>query len=95
MVLKKLHVGPPYGAQPIDSKNGVEASAILYSIAETAKANGLKPFEYFKFLLEQILNYQVMFRQITWMILYHGPIIYRTSAEKLNKDNSAASNWRH
>ena len=42
----------------IDSKNGAEASAILYSIAETAKANGLKPFEYFKFLLEQILIHQ-------------------------------------
>ena len=39
----------------IDSKNGAEASAILYSIAETAKANGLKPYEYFKYALEQIL----------------------------------------
>lgn len=42
----------------IDSKNGAETSAILYSIAETAKANDLKPFEYFKFLLEQILIHQ-------------------------------------
>ncbi len=33
----------------IDSNNGAEASAILYSIAETAKANGLKPYEYFKY----------------------------------------------
>lgn len=42
----------------ISSKNGAQASAILYSIAETAKANGLKPFEYFKYLLEQILLHQ-------------------------------------
>lgn len=42
----------------IDSKNGAEASAILYSIAETAKADGLKTYEYFKFLLEQILLHQ-------------------------------------
>lgn len=38
-----------------DSKNGATASGILYSIAETAKANKLKPYEYFKYLLEQIL----------------------------------------
>ena len=27
---------------------------MLYSLAETIKANGLKPYEYFKFLLEQL-----------------------------------------
>ena len=42
----------------IDSKNGAESSAILYSIAETAKANGLKPYEYFKYILEEILKHQ-------------------------------------
>lgn len=42
----------------IDSKNGAEASAMLYSIAETAKANGLKPYEYFKYVLEEILKHQ-------------------------------------
>ena len=30
---------------------------MLYSIAETAKANGLKPFEYFKYLLEGIMEH--------------------------------------
>ena len=38
-----------------DTKAGAETSGMLYSIAETAKANGLKPYEYFKYLLEQIL----------------------------------------
>ena len=42
----------------IDSKNGAEASAMLYSVAETAKANGLKPYEYFKYVLEQLLIHQ-------------------------------------
>lgn len=42
----------------IDSKNGAETSAMLYSIAETAKANGLKPYEYFKYALEVILKHQ-------------------------------------
>ncbi len=39
----------------IGTKNGAKSSAILYSIAETAKANNLKTFDYFKYLLEQIL----------------------------------------
>ncbi|WP_277409206.1 transposase domain-containing protein [Lacrimispora xylanisolvens] len=41
----------------IDSKNGAAASAALYSIAETAKANNLKPYEYFSYLLEQLMLY--------------------------------------
>lgn len=31
-----------------------ENSAIIYSIAETAKANDLKPYEYFEHLLTEI-----------------------------------------
>lgn len=38
----------------IDTVAGAKASAIIYSIAETAKANNLKPYEYFKYLLEEI-----------------------------------------
>ena len=32
----------------IDTINGATSSAIIYSIAETAKANTLKPYEYFE-----------------------------------------------
>ena len=38
----------------IDIISGAKASAIAYSIAETAKANNLKPYEYFKYLLSVI-----------------------------------------
>ena len=38
----------------IDTVNGAKASAIIYSIAETAKANNLKPYNYFEFLLTEI-----------------------------------------
>lgn len=38
----------------IDTIVGAEASAIIYSIAETAKANNLKPYNYFEYLLEEI-----------------------------------------
>ena len=41
----------------ISSKRGARASAILYSLAETSKANGLKPYEYFKYVLEQMLEH--------------------------------------
>ena len=34
--------------------NGANSSAIIYSIAETAKANNLKPFDYFEYLLTEI-----------------------------------------
>ena len=38
----------------IDTVNGANSSAIIYSIAETAKANNLKPYEYFEYLLTEI-----------------------------------------
>ena len=38
----------------IDTVKGAEASAIVYSIVETAKANNLKPYEYLKYLLTEI-----------------------------------------
>lgn len=41
----------------IDTVAGAKSSAILYSIAETAKANDLKPYEYFEFLLKEIPEY--------------------------------------
>ena len=40
--------------QMIDTINGAASSAIIYSIAETAKANNLKPFDYFEYLLTEI-----------------------------------------
>jgi len=38
----------------IDTIEGAKASAIIYSIAETAKTNNLKPYQYFRYLLEEI-----------------------------------------
>jgi len=38
----------------IDTVRGAQASAVVYSIAETARANNLKPYEYFKYLLEEL-----------------------------------------
>jgi transposase len=37
-----------------NTANGANASAVLYSLIETAKANGLTPFDYLKLLLEEL-----------------------------------------
>jgi len=39
-----------------NTQNGARASSVIYSIIETAKENGLKPFEYLKFLFEIMPN---------------------------------------
>ena len=36
-----------------DGHKGAKASAVLYSVVETAKANGLTPYNYITYLLEQ------------------------------------------
>ena len=38
----------------ITSTKGATASAEAYSIAESAKANGLKPYKYFEYLLAEL-----------------------------------------
>jgi hypothetical protein len=36
--------------------NGAQASSVVYSIIETAKENGLRPFQYLQYLLETLPN---------------------------------------
>ena len=40
----------------INSIKGAQASALAYSIAESAKANNLRPYMYFKYLLTELPN---------------------------------------
>lgn len=42
-----------------DTEGGAKTSAILYSIAETAKANNLKPYEYMKYVLTQLAESRI------------------------------------
>jgi len=37
-----------------NTASGANASAVLYSLIETAKANGLTPFNYLMYLLEEL-----------------------------------------
>ena len=52
--IKKFCVGKK-NWQIAATKNGAEANGILYSIAETARANGLRPYYYFKHVLETMI----------------------------------------
>ena len=56
----------------IDTINGATSSAIIYSIAETAKANNLKPYEYFEYLLIQIPAHMDDTDHSFWKIFFHG-----------------------
>lgn len=38
----------------IDIVAGAKSSAVIYSIAEIAKANNLNPYDYFEYLLTEI-----------------------------------------
>lgn len=40
------------------SPKGAEASAVVYSIIETAKANGLNPYDYLQFLFKNLPGVQ-------------------------------------
>ena len=42
----------------MESDNRANVSAMIFSIAETAKANNLNTYEYFEFLLTEIPNHQ-------------------------------------
>jgi hypothetical protein len=54
--------------QVIDTISGAKASAIWYSLAETANANNLKPYEYFKYLLEEIPKHLQNVCAITYIL---------------------------
>ena len=41
-----------------NTPKGADASAVIYSIIVTAKENKLKPFDYLKYLLEEIPSFE-------------------------------------
>ena len=41
----------------IDTPRGAEASAVLYSLVETAKANNLRIYDYITYLLQELPKY--------------------------------------
>ena len=69
---------------------GAESSSIIYSMIETAKANGLKPYEYLKHILETIPNIQNKEDYNTLLPWSKElPQSCRLKADKPNKDNDS------
>ena len=70
----------------IESSNGAKASAVLYSLVETAKANGLNTFEYFNLLLTEIPqhvddnNLRFLDNLLPW-----SPMVQKTCPSKYKK----------
>ncbi len=61
----------------IDTIKGAEASAVLYSLAETSRANGLRSYEYFSYLLTELLpNIFMILRQRSLNHCFHGQKIF-------------------
>ena len=58
--------------QMIDTINGAKSSAIIYSIAETAKANYLKSYDYFEYLLTEIPKHMADQNSFLLKICFHG-----------------------
>lgn len=69
----------------IDTVNGANSSAIIYSIAETAKANNLKPFDYFEYLLTEIPKRVDDKTQIFLQNFCHGQICCPKTLESRKK----------
>lgn len=69
----------------IDTVNGANSSAIIYSIAETTKANNLKPFDYFEYLLTEIPKHVDDKTQIFLQNFCHGQICCPKTLESRKK----------
>ena len=52
-----------------NTPKGADASAAIYSVVETAKANGLKPFSCLSFLLDRFANGCLPEDCLLWMPL--------------------------
>lgn len=65
----------------IDSIAGAGSSAVIYSIAETAKENDLKTYDYFEYLLTEIPKHLDESDRSSVRVYFFDQISYRLSAE--------------
>ena len=69
----------------IDTINGANSSAIIYSIAETAKANNLKPYDFLNTCSQSFQNMQMIQTEIFWHHFCHGQKHCRNISGNLRK----------
>ncbi len=65
-----------------DTPQGARASAACYSLIETAKANGLEPYAYIKYLLDHIGDADTL-NKLDALLPWNAP------SEKLEKNTKA------
>jgi len=58
-----------------NTPKGATASAIIYSIIETAKENGLVPFNYLTYLLEKLPNTNLQDKEQLDLLLPYSPVL--------------------
>ena len=58
---------------------GAESSAVIYSIVESAKANGLNIYEYLKYLLEQLPSSKMSYEDLEELTPWNEDIVNRFS----------------
>ena len=78
----------------IDTINGAGTSAIIYSIAETAKANNLKPYDYFEYLLTEIRNTWKIRIVLSWTTFCRGHLNCRSTFENQKLIKAAKAAYR-
>lgn len=71
-----------------DSVKGAEASEIIYSIVETAIANDLHPYEYLKYLIDELSQHKQTSEKLAEVLPWsdrlpdHVKVVYRQKNEK-------------
>lgn len=71
----------------IESDNGANASAMLYSLAETAKANGVNTYKYFELLLTELPKHMAdSDRSFIDSLLPWSPLIQEKCPSRFKKD---------
>ena len=78
----------------IDTIDGAKASAIIYSIAETAKANNLKPYNYFELLLTEIPKHMEDTNLDFLDNLCHGPKTFQLNVKNRPANSISRQKWR-
>jgi len=72
-----------------NTPRGAKASATIYSVIETAKENGLNPFEYLKYLFEQLPSWRIPKDPGGWTDCCLGRPRCRRSAGPLDRKPSS------
>lgn len=70
------------------STEGAQASATVYSIIQTAKANGLDPYKYLSYIFKSLPGHDIK-DQLILTISYLGINIFRKNA------NNSYNNWHY